>query len=204
MTATEHPISMAVAFPTSNPDNEAVAHVDLGASLDDVPTWALTRSQSKSAWCYDCPRDFSSESPRLRIASAEIFSAFKLSRTLQRRQPFQRLRGQRMRWPPRHRPRALAGAAALPGSPGLPRYWTRHQSLRGGQGGGERLASCPSSMSRSTSPQRMAQPTTSIGIPSSIAIAATIFWWLRPWCYLRCTFASWLIQRASRTGSSPT
>jgi hypothetical protein len=41
MTATEHPISMAVAFPTSNPDDEARAHVELGASLDDVPTWSL-------------------------------------------------------------------------------------------------------------------------------------------------------------------
>jgi hypothetical protein len=41
MTATEHPISMAVKFPTSNPDGEAAAHVELGASLDDVPTWSL-------------------------------------------------------------------------------------------------------------------------------------------------------------------
>jgi hypothetical protein len=41
MTATEHPISMAVTFPTSNPDGEAAAHVELGASLDDVPTWSL-------------------------------------------------------------------------------------------------------------------------------------------------------------------
>lgn len=32
---------MAVAFPTSNPDGEAVAHVELDASLDDVPTWSL-------------------------------------------------------------------------------------------------------------------------------------------------------------------
>jgi hypothetical protein len=41
MTATEHPISMPVAFPTSNPDGKAAAHVEFGASLDDVPTWSL-------------------------------------------------------------------------------------------------------------------------------------------------------------------
>src|SRR3954467_13412877 len=41
MTATEHPLSMAVTFPTSNPDGDARAHVELGASPDDVPTWSL-------------------------------------------------------------------------------------------------------------------------------------------------------------------
>jgi hypothetical protein len=41
MTATEHPISLAVAFPTSNPDGETSAHVERDASLDDVPTWSL-------------------------------------------------------------------------------------------------------------------------------------------------------------------
>jgi hypothetical protein len=41
MTETELPISMAVKFPTSNPDGEAAAHVELSASLDDVPTWSL-------------------------------------------------------------------------------------------------------------------------------------------------------------------
>jgi hypothetical protein len=30
-----------VALPTSNPDGEASAHIELGASLDDVPTWSL-------------------------------------------------------------------------------------------------------------------------------------------------------------------
>lgn len=41
MTATEYPISMVVAFPTSNPDGQAAARVELDASLDDVPTWSL-------------------------------------------------------------------------------------------------------------------------------------------------------------------
>jgi len=37
----EPSLSMAVVFPTSNPDGEARAHVELGANLDDVPTWSL-------------------------------------------------------------------------------------------------------------------------------------------------------------------
>jgi hypothetical protein len=32
---------MVITFPRSNPDDEAAAHVELGASLDDVPTWSL-------------------------------------------------------------------------------------------------------------------------------------------------------------------
>src|SRR5262249_59236531 len=47
MTATEHPISMAVKFPTSNPDSEVAAHVELGASLDDVV--------APDAECKPCP-----------------------------------------------------------------------------------------------------------------------------------------------------
>lgn len=41
MTATENPTSIVVAFPTSNPEGEAVAHVELDAVLDEVPTWSL-------------------------------------------------------------------------------------------------------------------------------------------------------------------
>jgi hypothetical protein len=41
MIATERPISMAVTFPTSNPDGMARAHVEPGANVDDVPTWSL-------------------------------------------------------------------------------------------------------------------------------------------------------------------
>lgn len=41
MTAIDHPRSMPVTFPTSNPDGEAAGHVELGASLDDVPAWSL-------------------------------------------------------------------------------------------------------------------------------------------------------------------
>ncbi len=41
MTASEHLISMTVMFPTSTPDGEAAAHIELGATLDDVPTWSL-------------------------------------------------------------------------------------------------------------------------------------------------------------------
>jgi hypothetical protein len=32
---------VAVEFPTSNPDGEVAAHVELDASLDDVPRWSL-------------------------------------------------------------------------------------------------------------------------------------------------------------------
>jgi hypothetical protein len=32
---------MVITFPTSNPDDEAAAHVEFGASLDDVPKWSL-------------------------------------------------------------------------------------------------------------------------------------------------------------------
>lgn len=56
MTATEHPISMAVTFPTSNPDGQARAHVEPGASLDDVPTWSLqtlNAGPARSSPAYD-------------------------------------------------------------------------------------------------------------------------------------------------------
>lgn len=47
---------MAVTFPTSNPDGEAAAHVELGASLDDVPTWSLqtlNAGPARSSPAYD-------------------------------------------------------------------------------------------------------------------------------------------------------
>jgi len=40
---------MAVRFPTSNPDGEAAAHVEFGASLHDVPTWSLQTLNSGPA-----------------------------------------------------------------------------------------------------------------------------------------------------------
>jgi hypothetical protein len=41
MTSSEHPVSVAIAFPTSNPEGEASACVVLGESLPDVPTWSI-------------------------------------------------------------------------------------------------------------------------------------------------------------------
>ena len=47
---------MAVTFPTSNPDGQARAHVEAGASLDDVPTWSLqtlNAGPARSSPAYD-------------------------------------------------------------------------------------------------------------------------------------------------------
>jgi hypothetical protein len=41
MTTIDRQISKIVTFPTSLPEGNALAHVDLGKSLDDVPTWSI-------------------------------------------------------------------------------------------------------------------------------------------------------------------
>lgn len=39
--AAEHPSLRVVAFPTSQPASETVAHIEFGACIDDVPTWSI-------------------------------------------------------------------------------------------------------------------------------------------------------------------